>query len=61
MIDRMKSPPVQTRLPAPAEASVPAAGGWARQCEQWIAEYPGVVLGVALTCGVVLGWLIKRR
>ena len=25
-----------------------------------IAEHPGVSLGAALTCGVVLGWLIKR-
>ena len=61
MIDRMQPSPVQNRV-FPADQSTPAApGGWGKQCEQWIAAYPGVALGVALTCGVMLGWLIKRR
>ncbi len=29
--------------------------------EKWIADNPGVALGAALTVGVLVGWLIKRK
>lgn len=29
--------------------------------EQWIAEHPQVALGAALTVGVMIGWLVKRK
>jgi ElaB/YqjD/DUF883 family membrane-anchored ribosome-binding protein len=32
-----------------------------RRLEAFIAENPAISLGIALTFGVVLGWLIKRR
>lgn len=32
-----------------------------RRLEAFIAENPAISLGMALTFGVVLGWLIKRR
>lgn len=32
-----------------------------RRVEAFIAENPVLSLGIALTFGVVLGWLIKRR
>ncbi|MBW3598051.1 MAG: hypothetical protein KY475_12330 [Planctomycetes bacterium] len=33
----------------------------ASAAEQWIAKNPGVALGAAVTVGVFLGWLIKRK
>lgn len=29
--------------------------------EQWVADNPAVALGAALTVGVLVGWLIKRK
>jgi ElaB/YqjD/DUF883 family membrane-anchored ribosome-binding protein len=29
--------------------------------EEWIAKNPAVALGAALTVGVFLGWLVKRK
>jgi hypothetical protein len=29
--------------------------------EEWIAAHPAVALGAALTLGVFVGWLIKRK
>jgi ElaB/YqjD/DUF883 family membrane-anchored ribosome-binding protein len=34
---------------------------WGRRIEAFVTENPGVSLGIAITFGVVLGWLIKRR
>jgi len=34
---------------------------WQASAEQWIAEHPGLALGAALTVGVLVGWLIKRK
>ena len=32
-----------------------------RRVENFIADHPGISLGAALSLGVILGWLIKRR
>ena len=32
-----------------------------RRVENFIADHPGIALGAALSLGVILGWLIKRR
>jgi ElaB/YqjD/DUF883 family membrane-anchored ribosome-binding protein len=29
--------------------------------EEKISQHPGIALGIALSIGVVLGWLLKRR
>ncbi len=29
--------------------------------EQWVAANPAVALGAALTLGVLIGWLVKRK
>lgn len=34
---------------------------WRDSAERYIATRPGISLGVALTIGVMVGWLIKRR
>lgn len=64
------SPATETRRPpsgaAPRAQGPPTAGHehFSRTMQSLgtkIAEHPGVSLGVALTIGVFLGWLIKRR
>ncbi len=34
---------------------------WTVLAEEWIANNPGVALGAALTVGVLIGWLVKRK
>jgi ElaB/YqjD/DUF883 family membrane-anchored ribosome-binding protein len=31
------------------------------QVDRWIERHPGLCIAAALTAGVALGWLIKRR
>jgi len=31
------------------------------QLDQWIERHPGLCIAAAVTAGVALGWLIKRR
>ena len=37
------------------------AGGWRQRLEDFVADHPAVTLGTALSLGVLIGWLIKRR
>lgn len=61
--------PTVTRRPAQRVVTVRPTGAAVRQefrrltrrLEVFIVENPAVSLGMALTVGVVLGWLIKRR
>jgi len=34
---------------------------YVKQLDQWIERHPGLCIAAALTAGVALGWLIKRR
>jgi ElaB/YqjD/DUF883 family membrane-anchored ribosome-binding protein len=34
---------------------------WTVLAEEWITNNPGVALGAALTVGVLIGWLVKRK
>ena len=34
---------------------------WLKRIETQVVEHPAASLGVALSLGVLLGWLIKRR
>jgi len=36
-------------------------GDWCAGVTKWVIEHPEVALTGAVTTGVVLGWLIKRR
>lgn len=53
---------VRNRLPASVPA-VPQEWGGAPgpRIENWIVKHPAVCVAVAVTLGVTLGWLIKRR
>lgn len=48
-----------------ANAAVDAAGKQLNNLreviEGYIADYPGVALGAAVTVGVFIGWLVKRK
>jgi ElaB/YqjD/DUF883 family membrane-anchored ribosome-binding protein len=43
----------------PAQPS--AMREWLQPVEQFISDYPLASLGMALSVGVFLGWLVKRR
>jgi len=45
----------------PSDAARRQLTRWVRRAEAFIAENPAGSLGVALTLGVILGWIIKRR
>jgi len=36
-------------------------GAWCANTTKWLIEHPEIALTGAITTGVVLGWLIKRR
>jgi hypothetical protein len=44
----------------PEQAS-PAAADWHIRIDDWIGRHPAFCVAAALTLGVTLGWLIKRR
>lgn len=47
-------------LPPSAPAEVPPATA-AERVQEFVIQNPAVALGVALSMGVLLGWLLKRR
>mgnify|MGYP007059386060 CR=1 FL=1 len=51
---RLESPDV-------AEKRARAAAGWKDSVEHWIGAHPHLCIGAALTVGVTIGWLVKRR
>lgn len=54
----------ETATPKPRFGHVeplPAAGGWAESLGQRLANHPQATVVAALSLGVLLGWLIKRR
>lgn len=51
-----------TPEPVAAEDDLPARlSRWADELTETAGRHPGLTLGVGLTIGVLLGWLIKRR
>jgi predicted alpha/beta hydrolase family esterase len=42
-------------------ASRPAAASWSETISEALGDYPQATIIVALSLGVMLGWLIKRR
>ena len=43
------------------EATSSAAKTAVDKVGQCIADHPGISLGAAVTCGVIIGWLVKRN
>ena len=46
------------RLPP---APIPTLKSFTGQLDQWVEAHPTICVAAALTLGVTLGWLIKRR
>jgi hypothetical protein len=46
--------------PAEPPESIPPPGR-SEKVDQWIGEHPGVCVALALSFGVAIGWLLKRR
>ncbi len=38
-----------------------AARSWEETLETFVTDHPRLSLGVAVTCGLVLGWMVKRK
>ena len=64
MIARNGSPSLYTaygpgtfREPLTAEEVTTVVG----RVDEWIERHPGICIALALSAGVALGWLIKRR
>ena len=34
---------------------------WEQTALEWIGDYPAYAVGIAVTIGVAIGWLLKRR
>lgn len=45
----------------PGPPSQPTLKTLTRQIDQWVEAHPTICVAAALTLGVTLGWLIKRR
>jgi hypothetical protein len=58
--DRKREEQVGPR-PSPGKKASGALSGWIENMETVIARYPAVSLVAALTAGVMLGWLVKRK
>jgi hypothetical protein len=58
--DRTREEHVGART-SPGKKATGAFSGWVENLEAVIANYPAVSLVAALTAGVMLGWLVKRK
>lgn len=49
------------RSVGPQQPIEPVPPTRSEKIDQWIGEHPGVCVTIALSFGVAIGWLLKRR